>query len=191
MICELCVIRVSCLLCVITCQLSLAAGPDLVAIIEVQAEGHLCGCVSSTETPLVNANHVVKPKVPGRGGVVQRTQTQGGVKSWGHGCNLSHWEFGGLEGWGVGKLQTKQQRSLGRSLWRRTGEAKGKWRGGCCSQEKRLGLGPRQQQWGWRRLIMLHLSYKNQGSQAEVLGLLHRCHRWPWGCNWPWPLQKG
>lgn len=135
--------HVSCLLRVIMCQSSLASGPDLVATIEVQAEGHLCGGGSSTETPLVNANHVVKPKVPGRGGVVQRTQTQGGVKSWGHGCNLSHWEFGGLESWGVGKLQTKQQRSLGTSLWRRPGRAEGRKGNGkeaAAARRKDLGL---------------------------------------------------
>lgn len=98
------------------CQLSLAAGPDLEAMIEVQAEGHLCGCVSSTETPLVNASHVLKTKVRGRGSAEDPDTRRGeelgpwlqsvALGVWGIGglgCgeaadNRGHWEREGLEG---------------------------------------------------------------------------------------------
>lgn len=155
-------------------------GHDLVAIIEGQPTGHTYACVSSARTPLAKASHAVEPKVPA-GGVVQRTQTQGGVKNWGHVCHLLHREFGGLESWGVATDEAAEVVCLvlGTSLWRMTGGADRKWRGGCCSHGKGHRLGPRQERWGWKRLIMLLLSYKSPGSQAEVLGLLHRCHRWP------------
>lgn len=94
-----------------------------------------------------------------------------------------------MESWG-GEAADEATEVIGNELVEKD------WKGGREMARRLLQPGEKtwawttQQQWGWR-LIMLHLSYKNQGSQVEVLGLLHRCHRWPRGCNWPWPLQKG
>lgn len=85
-----------------TCQLSFAAGPDLEAMIEVQAEGHLSGCVSSTENPLVNVSHMVKPKVrggrgAGRGGAEDPDRTRGEeLGPWLQSVALGVWGIGGL-----------------------------------------------------------------------------------------------
>lgn len=56
---------------------------------------------------------------------MQRTQTQGGVKNWGHVCHLLHREFGGLESWGVATDEAAEVVCLvlGTSLWRMTGGA--------------------------------------------------------------------
>ena len=161
------------------CQLPLAAGMTCGNNRGASNRAHLCLCLIHSN-PIGQSKSRGGAQSPSRG-VAQRTQTQGGVKNRGHVCHLSHREFGGLESWGVAADEAAEVVCLvlGTSLWRMTGGADRKWGGGCRSHGKGHRLGPRQERWGWKRLIMLLLSYKNPGSQAEVLGLLHRCHRWP------------
>lgn len=132
------------------CQLSLAAGPDLVAIIEVQAEGHLCGCVSSTETPLVNANHVVRPKVPGGGGrgSAEDTDTRRGEElgPWLQSVALGVWGIGGL---GCGEAADEATEVIGKELVEKD-------RRGQREMARRL-LQPGEKTWAWTTAIAVGL----------------------------------